>query len=70
MQNISPVLLDKLDAFVQVIFSAYFSLLSAAGAMAVTPVPSSSIISILVVLSSIGIETHNVGLLMALEWYK
>ncbi|XP_022339439.2 neutral amino acid transporter A-like [Crassostrea virginica] len=45
-------------------------LLSTAGAMAVTPVPSSSIISILVVLSSIGIETHNVGLLMALEWYN
>lgn len=45
-------------------------LLSTAGALAVPPVPSSSIVSILVVLSSIDIQVHNVGLLMALEWYN
>ncbi|XP_052717714.1 excitatory amino acid transporter-like [Crassostrea angulata] len=45
-------------------------LLSTAGALAVPPVPSSSIVSVLVVLSSIDIQVHNVGLLMALEWYN
>ncbi|XP_056014314.1 neutral amino acid transporter A-like isoform X2 [Ostrea edulis] len=45
-------------------------LLSTAGALAVPPVPSASIVSILVVLTSVDIEVSNVGLLIALEWYK
>lgn len=48
----------------------YFRLLATAGSLATPPVPSASVVSILVVLSSIDIQVHNVGLLMALEWYK
>ncbi|XP_052714335.1 excitatory amino acid transporter-like [Crassostrea angulata] len=45
-------------------------LLSTAGSMATPSVPSSSVVSILVVLSSIDIQVHSIGLLMALEWYN
>lgn len=45
-------------------------LLSTAGSLATPPVPSASVVSVLVVLSSIDIQVHNVGLLMALEWYN
>uniref|UniRef100_K1QZG1 Amino acid transporter n=1 Tax=Magallana gigas TaxID=29159 RepID=K1QZG1_MAGGI len=45
-------------------------LLATAGSLATPPVPSASVVSILVVLSSIDIQVHNVGLLMALEWYN
>lgn len=48
----------------------YFRLLATAGSLATPPVPSASVVSILVVLSSIDIQVHNVGLLMALEWYN
>lgn len=45
-------------------------LLSAVGSLAVPSVPSASIVSILVVLSSLDVQVHNIGLLMALEWYN
>lgn len=45
-------------------------LLSTAGSLATPPVPSASVVAILVVLSSLDIQVHNVGLLMALEWYN
>lgn len=45
-------------------------LLSAVGSLSVPSVPSGSIVSILVVLSSLDVQIHNIGLLMALEWYN
>lgn len=45
-------------------------MLSAVGSLAVPSVPSASIVSILVVLSSLDVQVHNIGLLMALEWYN
>lgn len=48
----------------------YPSLLSAVGSLAIPSVPSASVVSVLVVLSSLDVQIHNVGLLMALEWYK
>ncbi|XP_056014300.1 excitatory amino acid transporter-like isoform X2 [Ostrea edulis] len=48
----------------------FIGLLSTLGSLAVPAVPSSSIVSILVVLSSLDVQVHNIGLLMALEWYN
>ncbi|XP_062602401.1 excitatory amino acid transporter 2-like [Saccostrea cucullata] len=45
-------------------------LLSSVGSLAVPSVPSASIVSVLVVLSSLDVQVHNIGLLMALEWYN
>ncbi|XP_061197901.1 excitatory amino acid transporter 2-like [Saccostrea echinata] len=45
-------------------------MLSSVGSLAVPSVPSASIVSILVVLSSLDVQVNNIGLLMALEWYN
>ncbi|XP_062615329.1 excitatory amino acid transporter 2-like [Saccostrea cucullata] len=52
------------------VFGPPSTLLSTVGSFAVPSVPSASIVSLLVVLSSIDIEVHNIGLLMALEWFN
>ncbi|XP_048781372.2 excitatory amino acid transporter-like [Ostrea edulis] len=48
----------------------FIGLLSAVGSLAVPSVPSASIVSVLVVLSSLDVQVNNIGLLMALEWYN
>ena len=48
----------------------FFSLLTAAGSLAIPAVPSASVISVLIVLSSLDIQVHNIGIVFALEWYK
>ena len=48
----------------------YFSLLTAAGSLAIPSVPSSSVVAVLIVLSSLDIQVHNIGIVFALEWYK
>ena len=48
----------------------FFSLLTAAGSLAIPAVPSASVISVLIVLSSLDIQVHNIGIVFAVEWYK
>ncbi|XP_022335624.2 excitatory amino acid transporter 2-like isoform X1 [Crassostrea virginica] len=45
-------------------------LLTAAGSLAIPSVPSSSVVAVLIVLSSLDIQVHNIGIVFALEWYN
>ncbi|XP_062587359.1 excitatory amino acid transporter 2-like [Saccostrea cucullata] len=48
----------------------FIGLLSTVGSLAIPAVPSASIVSLLIVLSSVDIKVNNIGLLMALEWFN
>ena len=52
-----------------VLLISSYRILSTVSSLAIPAVPSGSIICILIILSSIGVHTTNVGLLMALEWF-
>lgn len=68
---LSALFLAQLDGMtIDTSIVVVIGLLATAGSLATPPVPSASVVSILVVLSSIDIQVHNVGLLMALEWYN
>lgn len=47
----------------------FLAILSTVSSLAIPGVPSGSIICILIILSSIGVHTTNIGLLMAVEWF-
>lgn len=62
--------MNEWEAVYSSVYRPSLWLLSAVGSLAVPSVPSASIVSILVVLSSLDVQVHNIGLLMALEWYN
>ena len=63
-------LLNATEGFTCYGVFTFFSLLTAAGSLAIPAVPSSSVVAVLIVLSSLDIQVHNIGIVLALEWYK
>ena len=47
-----------------------FSVLASVGSLATPGVPSSSIVTILMILASLDIPPANLGIIIALEWFS
>lgn len=56
----------QVSKFVAMLF---FSILATVGSLAIPSVPSASIVTLLILLSSLNIRAVNIGLILAVEWY-